>query len=239
MVVGIVAGVAAGSAAATIGVYPDSASGLEGTNLINATPALVAMYGRVWDPTSIAALSVIKTISMGTAMLAVVAAFVVIRHTPADEELGRHEQLFAAGSVGRYAPLTAGLVVSSMTMTVGAVSAMALTATGLPAAGSAAFGLDWAVVGLTFAGVRAVAAQLTRSASSARGLAVWLVASAFIARAVGDTMNSDRMDGAADAFLGVELSFVAVYRIDAAQRIPTEEASHRAELFVSAPISRT
>ena len=64
-------------------------------------------------------------------------------------------------------------------------------AVGLDAAGSVALGVSWLVVGLSWVGVTAVAAQLT---SSTRGTAAWslgALAVAFLVRAVGDTSAAD------------------------------------------------
>ena len=177
---------AASSAAATAGVYPDERSRLQGAELINATLALVAMYGRIYDPTSPGAVAVIKMIGMGTALVALFAALVVIRHTRADEELGRYE-LLASGSIGRFASLAAALLVAVIgTVAIGVLTAVGLIATDLATAGSLAFGLSWVVAGVAFAGVGAVAAQLTTSARAARGLAVGALAVAYLLRAVGD-----------------------------------------------------
>ena len=180
------AAVAAGSAAATIGLFPDEASRVEGAELINLSPALVAMYGRVYDPTSIGALSMIKMIGMGTVAMALFAVMIMVRHTRADEELGRHE-LLSGGSLGRSAPLAAALLVAAgASVIIGLVTGLALVATGLPAVGSFTFGLCWTVSGFAFAGVGAVAAQLTASARAARGLAVAALGVAFLLRATGD-----------------------------------------------------
>lgn len=180
------AAVAAGSAAATIGLFPDQASRVEGAELLNLSTALVAVYGRVYDPTSIGALSMIKMIGMGTVAIALFAVMIMVRHTRADEELGRHE-LLAGGSLGRCAPLAAALLVATGTsVIIGLATALGLVATGLPIVGSFTFGLCWTVSGLAFAGVGAVAAQLTASARAARGLAVGVLGVAFVLRATGD-----------------------------------------------------
>ena len=180
------AAVAASSAVATADVYPDLASQIEGAEVINTTPALVAMYGPIYDPTSLGAVSVFKMIGLGTALVGLFAALVVIRHTRADEELGRYE-LLAGGSIGRFASLAAALSIACVgAVGIGAFTAVGLAASGLPVAGSLAFGLSWAVAGLAFAGVGAMAAQLTASARAARGLAVGALAIAYLLRAIGD-----------------------------------------------------
>ncbi len=180
------ASAAASSAAATAGVYPEERSRLQGVELINSTPALVAMYGRIYDPGSPAAVAVFKLVGMGTALAALFAALMVIRHTRADEELGRYE-LLASGSIGRFASLAAALLVATIgAVAIGLVTTAGLVATDLATAGSVAFGLSWVVAGFAFAAVGAVAAQLTTSARAARGLAVGTLAVAYLLRAVGD-----------------------------------------------------
>ena len=57
---------------------------------------------------------------MGTAMVGLLAILLVVRHTRADEEVGRTE-LAAGGVVGPYAPVTAALLVS-----VGTVAALSV-----------------------------------------------------------------------------------------------------------------
>ena len=68
----------------------------------------------------------------------------------------------------------------------GCLSAAALAAGGLPAAGSLVFGLGWAATGMAFSAVAGVAAQLTASARAATGLSVGVVAVTYALRAVGD-----------------------------------------------------
>lgn len=179
--------VAASSAQATVDLYPTEAARASAAGLIDATPALVAMYGRIYDVTSLGAVSMLKLIGLGTAFVAVFTMLVVIRHTRADEEVGRTE-LAASGAVGRYAALAAALLVAtSSALVVGVLSAVGLMAVGLPAAGSAAFGTSWACAGLVFAGVAAVCAQLTSSARTARGLVATALVIAYVIRAAGDT----------------------------------------------------
>jgi ABC-2 type transport system permease protein len=183
------AGVAGGSAAATAGLYPDLNARALAAALFNATPALLALYGRVYDPTSLGAIGLIKLTGFGVVMVGLFAALVVIRHTRADEELGRYE-LLAGGSIGRFASLAAALITSVIgVIGIGVATAPALMLAGLPVGGSLAFGLSWIVGGLAFSGVGAVAAQLTVSARAARGLAVIALAVAYLLRAAGDSIG--------------------------------------------------
>jgi ABC-2 type transport system permease protein len=94
------------------------------------------------------------------------------------------------GSIGRFASLAAALVTADIGVVgVGVVTLPALIVAGLWVSGSLAFGLAWAVSGLAFAGVGAVATRLTASARAARGLAVIALAVAYLLRAAGDLMG--------------------------------------------------
>ena len=177
---------ASGSAGATVGLYPTIASRVQASDAINNTPALVALYGRVLDPTSLGALCTVKMVSFGAAMVALFTIIVTVRHSRAEEETGRSE-LLGATVVGRRAPLTAALLVATIaSVLVGVASAIGLVGAGLPAAGSFAFGAAWAGVGIAFAGVAAVAAQVARAARNATGLSVGFLALAYVVRAAGD-----------------------------------------------------
>ena len=104
------------SASAGAGLFPDLASRIEAARTINATAAMVAMFG----------------------------------HTRTDEESGRLE-LLSGGRLGRNASLASALVISfGASLLVGLLTAAALAAGGLPAAGSLAFGLGWAATGMAW-----------------------------------------------------------------------------------------
>ncbi len=175
------------STSATVALYPTVESRVQAAAAINSMASLVALYGRIYDETSLGAVAMIKMGGMGAAMVALLALFTVIRHTRSEEESGRLE-LLGAGVVGRYAPLTAALVVGvGASLLLGVVTAVALAAIELPLAGSIAFGLSWAGIGVAFATIAAVAAQLTRSARAASGIAAATLGAVYLLRAVGDT----------------------------------------------------
>ncbi len=178
--------VAYSTAVAGAELYPDARSRFEAATVLNATASMVAMFGRIYDPASLGALSLIKYTAFMTAILAVLLAILVVRHTRADEESGRLE-LLGGGRLGRDAALAAALIIGlGASLGVGLLSAAALAAGGLPAAGSLAFGLGWAATGMAFSAVAGVAAQLTASARAATGLSVGVIAVTYGLRAVGD-----------------------------------------------------
>ncbi|MEI7778766.1 MAG: ABC transporter permease, partial [Actinomycetes bacterium] len=174
------------SVSATKDLYPTEALRIGASSAINATAALVGLYGRIYDPTSIGALSLIKMTAFGAALVAIVFVFVVVRHTRTEEESGRLE-LLSAGVVGRSAPLAAGLLAGiGGSAALGLLTALGLVGVGLPISGSIAFGLSWMLSGAVFSAIAAVAAQVTTSHRSAVGISVAVIGLSYVLRAVGD-----------------------------------------------------
>src|ERR1700733_6742554 len=165
-------------------VYPDQAARAAFAATIMASPAQRALYGQIYND-SLGATGIWKA-GMFHLLIAVAVILTVIRHTRADEESGRAE-LLDSTAVGRYASLTAALLLSfGASLTTGALGAAGLLGTSVPPAGSLAFGAALACSGLVFTAVAAVAAQLSASARFARGAAFAVLATAFTLRAVGD-----------------------------------------------------
>jgi ABC-2 type transport system permease protein len=182
---------AGSTASSTLALYPDIASRREIATTINGNPAMLALYGRIFDVESAGAVAMFKVNAMGAALVAVLTMILLVRHTRAEEEAGRLE-LLGAGVVGRHAALTAALLVSGGTAVVlGLLTAASLIAAGLPVAGSLAFGLSWTLTGLSFTAVAAVTAQLTTGARAATGLTAAVLGATYLLRAVGDVADED------------------------------------------------
>jgi ABC-2 type transport system permease protein len=182
----MIAGMATFSAQATVGLYPDLPQRVQAAEAINGSAALIALYGRIYDPTSLGELSLFKMTAFGAAMVGVLMIILVVRHTRAEEEAGRLE-LVGATVVGRAAPLAAGLALAAIaSVGIAVLTAAGLTLAGLPAAGSVAFGAAWGATGLLFAAVGGITAQLSVGARAATGLGLIALAVAYVARAVGD-----------------------------------------------------
>jgi ABC-2 type transport system permease protein len=165
-------------------IYPSEAARAGFAATIMASPAQRALYGQVYN-NSLGAVGIWKA-GMFHLLIAVAVILTVIRHTRADEESGRTE-LMDSTAVGRYASLTAALVLSfGASIATGAIGAAGLLKTDVPAGGSLAFGAALACSGLVFTGVAAVAAQLSPSARFARGTAFAVLGVAFTVRAIGD-----------------------------------------------------
>lgn len=116
--------------------------------------------------------------------------FTVVRHTRQNEETGRSE-LLGSAIVGRYAVLTAALTVTfAADLAVGAGVAAALVAAGLAVSGAVVTGAAVALVGMCFAAVAAVSAQVVGTARGANGTASAVLGVAFLLRAVGEGLGT-------------------------------------------------
>ena len=179
---------AAVSAKATADLYPSIASRSAAAGAINSSAALVAIYGRVYDPASLGAVSMIKMGGIGGVCVALLSIILITRHTRAEEESGRME-LLGATAVGRLAPLGSAIAVILLANLVLALAtAGLLVAVGLSAAGSVAFGLSWAGAGLAFGAIAAVCAQVSSTARAATALASAVLAASYALRALGDSI---------------------------------------------------
>ncbi|TDP95181.1 ABC-2 type transport system permease protein [Labedaea rhizosphaerae] len=119
-------------------------------------------------------------------VIAIVAVLTVIRHTRTEEEAGRRE-LLGSTVVGRHAGLAAAVLTTAVAcLLLGVVLAVGLTGQDLPASGAWALGMSMAMAGWIGVGIAAVAAQLTTGAGGARGIAMGVIAAAFVVRMVGD-----------------------------------------------------
>jgi len=120
-------------------------------------------------------------------MVGLISLLTVIRHTRVEEETGRRE-LLGATVVGRHAQLAAALItVLGANLVLAVLLALGMHSQDLPLAGSIAIGIVYAGTGWFFAALGAVAAQLTASAGTARGIAIGVLGGAYVLRAAGDT----------------------------------------------------
>jgi ABC-2 type transport system permease protein len=151
--------------------------------------AFIAMAGPARALNTIGGQVTWQASAFGSIVAALMSMFIVGRHTRAEEESGRDE-LVRAGNVGRHAPLiAAGIVAVVANALLGLAIALSLVAYGLGTAGAFALGVGAALVGLTFAGVAMVAAQLTHSTRAMYGITGATIALAYVLRAIGDVGN--------------------------------------------------
>ncbi|ASW54569.1 ABC transporter permease [Plantactinospora sp. KBS50] len=110
----------------------------------------------------------------------------VVRHTRAEERSGRAE-LVRANVVGRYAQLTAALLLAAaMAVLVALLIAGTMAGRGFDAGGSLLFGASVGAVALAFAGIAALTVQLSEYPRAAAGMAGAALGAAFVLRGLGD-----------------------------------------------------
>jgi ABC-2 type transport system permease protein len=178
------------SAAATGPLYATPAERVAAAEALNASPAVVALYGPILDTSSLGELSMAKMTVLYAVFVALMGVVLVRRHTRVEEETGRAE-LVGATAVGAHAPTAAALLEAALaSLAVGVLAAAGNIAAGLPVAGSLLFGASWTGVGLVGAAIAAVAAQVSSSARTVGFLASAAVGVLYLQRAVGDTSVS-------------------------------------------------
>lgn len=177
------------SAAAVQGLYDTPAAMTRYAATMGGSPAVLAMSGPATALDTLGGITVYEinsTVLVGVALMAI---FLVVRHTRGEEEAGRTEMLRST-VVGRHAPTVAALTtVGAGTVLVAAGIAASMLGLGLPAGGSLAYAASIGAYGLFFTAVGACAAQVTAHARGALGVATALVGAAFALRAAGDVGN--------------------------------------------------
>ncbi|MFV0405890.1 MAG: ABC transporter permease [Propioniciclava sp.] len=121
--------------------------------------------------------------------------FLISRHTRQDEQSGRAE-LIRASAVGRNAPLTSALVwVLICNVALGVLIVAALLAFDSPLSATVLLGVATVGFGLFFAGVTAVAVQVSGFSSSASGLAGAALGVSYLVRGFGDMLAGPDQHG--------------------------------------------
>jgi ABC-2 type transport system permease protein len=121
--------------------------------------------------------------------VAFMSVLAVVRHTRQNEETGRSE-LIGSAVVGRHASLFAALVVAVLAnVALAVLLGASLTANGLPAGGAFGMAAALGAIGLAFAAVAAVTAQISESARGANSMAAMIIGVSFMLRTLGDSMG--------------------------------------------------
>lgn len=184
-----IAGTALSVAGSVESLYPDEASRQQIAATIGANPAMQAIYGPVYD-TSLGAVIMWRMAAFAALLVMLMSVMTVIRHTRADEEAGRLE-LIGATVVGRHAPMAAALLVTGgANVVVAVLLGVGLAGQDLPVDGSFLVGVTIGLLGMAFAAVAAVAAQLTENARTATGISSLVLGVSFLLRAVGHANES-------------------------------------------------
>jgi ABC-2 type transport system permease protein len=175
-------------------LYPTAADRQDQAEIFRDNPAMTAMGGpgHGLDNYTYGAMQTNEMLGFMVIFVALMSVLLIVRHTRAEEESGRAELLRAA-VVGRHAPLTAALaVVAGANLLLGLLVAAGMGGLGIESmtwTGSVAYGAAFAAVGVVFAGIAALTAQLTEHSRAAAGTAGVLIGAAYVLRAIGDMGN--------------------------------------------------
>lgn len=159
------------SAKATPWLYPTSVEQVRAAESIDASTAIVALYGPILDTHSLGELAMTKLTVLYSVFVALMCIVVVRRNV-------------------RAAPRSAMVEAAVLATLVGVLAALAAIAAGLPVLGSLMFGASWTGIGLVATMLTAAIYQLPFTFRT-RG---WMTAAAisvlYALRVVGDTSSS-------------------------------------------------
>lgn len=154
-----------------------------------ASPAFLFIRG-LPDGISSGAVTFFQGYSFTAVLAGLMSAFLVVRHTRADEDQGRFE-LVGSTQVTRVTSLYATLLLGSSANVVLALAVAAgFIGAGLPVQGSFLAGTAVGSVGLFFMAAAALVAQVMPSARSANGTVAALVGGAYLIRGAGDALGT-------------------------------------------------
>jgi ABC-2 type transport system permease protein len=178
----------AGSAAAFPELYP-TAQARASRAILMSNPTILAFRGPGYglDDYTFGAMVAHELLLWGLLGAALMSVLIVVRHTRAEEQAGRHE-LVRAGVTGRHAGTTSALGAAVLAnLALGVAMALSLSAIDpLPIDGSWLLGAAVAAAGIAFAAIAALTCQLTEHARGATGTASAAIGVALVLRAIGD-----------------------------------------------------
>ncbi len=229
-------------------LYPSVQARVAIASTVAANPALRSILGPIFDPTSVGGLVAWRMSFAAMVLVPLMALLTVVRHTRAEEEVGRLE-LLGSTVLGRRAPLTAALIVAcGASVAIGVAVGSSLALYGEDLAGSVALGLSYALAGCVFAAVAAVAVQLSGSGRGATGLAVGFLGVSYLLRSIGDATTGSALTWASPLGWVLEirayaqerwwvagLLFIFVLVLTLAAYLLVERRDHGAGLLPSRP----
>ncbi|MEU3272591.1 ABC transporter permease [Saccharomonospora sp. NPDC006951] len=167
-------------------LYPTEAERAGLTATMGGNPSLTLLYGPAFDLSTPGGFTAWRFGAFVGLFLALACIFTVTRHTRQEEDTGRQE-LLSSTVVGRYASLTAAVIVAAIgSVATGVLMVAMLVGTGLPASGSVALAAGVTLCGFVFIGVATITAQVAEYSRTANGIAIAVLGSTFLLRAVGD-----------------------------------------------------
>ena len=184
--IGSIAALVAVTTASIKGLYPTQADLDLAAVASKGNAAAIAFNGPAQGLDTVGGQVAFQAGATGLVVVALMSMLMIGRLTRGEEEAGRLE-LVRSLPVGGAAPtVAASMVVFVMDLAVGALVAGTLLAEGLSVAGSIAFGVSFTLLGLVFACVALVAAQISENTRVVYGIAGAVLGASYVLRAVGD-----------------------------------------------------
>lgn len=168
------------------GLYPTAADLRQAAVASEGNAAAIAFNGPAQALNTLGGQIAFQVGAFGLVVVALMNLLMVGRLTRGEEEAGRLE-LLRSLAIGPDASTTSAmLTVVGMDVIVGVLGTLVLLAQDLPVTGSVVFGLSFTLLGLLFASVALVAAQVSENTRVSYGIAGAVLGASFVLRAVGD-----------------------------------------------------
>ncbi|GAA3392757.1 hypothetical protein [Cryptosporangium minutisporangium] len=189
VVLAVAAGMTGLVAATARAIVNDPASA-ESLRALASNPAIRTLFG---EPIALDTVGGFTVWRSGTPLALIIAAWTIVATTRVlrgEEAAGRWDLLLAGRTPLRKAVARHLAVLVAAPLVVGAAVAVALAATGVGMRGALVHGVGLALLGVFFAGVAALTAQLFSTRTTATTVAVALLGTSLLVRMIGDGVDA-------------------------------------------------
>ena len=179
------------TAAAVAGLYPTEAQRLTYAHTIGASALSKALNGRAYDLTSIGGITAFELGFYALHVFPFVVVALSIAMTRSEEDAGRVE-LLTAHRLGRHAPLAAGALATTLSLSLATVLSGAALAAYVPRSQAMAHATALGATLLLYAALGLVCAEAAQTSRVAMSLAALVMAPAAILRGASDVRSWSR-----------------------------------------------
>ncbi|MGC9669791.1 ABC transporter permease [Planosporangium sp. 12N6] len=188
--IALITALSASSVLAYDWVFPDLASRRELSATLGSNPALSLIFGPARDLLTADGFNAWRAGALGTFFAALMAIFIVVRNSRADEDSGQAE-LLASGVMGRQTRLAVAMLMAAMaSVALGVFSWLITVAFGGGWLNSLALSATFTASGLMFAGLAGIAAQIGSDARAANSIAVATLGTVYVVRGYLDASEA-------------------------------------------------
>ncbi|MBN1172416.1 MAG: multidrug ABC transporter permease [Micromonosporaceae bacterium] len=186
----LITALSASSVLAYAWVFPDTHSRAQLAATLGVNPALSLIFGPARDLLTADGFNAWRAGALGGFFSALMAIFIVVRNSRADEDSGQAE-LLASGVMGRQTRLAVAMLMAVLaSIVLGLASWLVTVAFGGGWMNSLALSATFTAAGLMFTGVAGISAQLGSDARTANSIAVATLGVAFVVRGYIDASQS-------------------------------------------------